>query len=235
MLMSALYMAKLEGAMWVIEFLLIKGVITTDSEEYRKLMEHVGSLSDPAAASTAAVKVRKNRPPRVQTEFEIKMEPLTRGLNAASKASLMKNLRGLAAEAKTVYAFLVEHVPQISEESPLAPLKVLEAFQLLDLAHALWLEDKDRDLERVLQDALALHQNNFVYPHVARPPPPPVEGGKKRAATKPSALPVLPPTTLPSIPLSDDEEAGSDVEAGSDAESDASGAVSRTPGKTVAR
>ncbi|NDD31694.1 MAG: hypothetical protein EB084_25880, partial [Proteobacteria bacterium] len=63
-----------------------------------------------------------------------------------------------------------------------------------------------------------------VYPHVARPPA--VEGGKNRAATKPSALPVL-----PSIPLSDDDEAESDA----DAESDASGAVSRTPGKPVAR
>lgn len=209
MLMSALNMAlkmaKLEGAMSVIESLLQKGVITTDSEEYRKLMEHVASLSDPAAASTAAVKVRKDRPPRVKTDFEIKMEPLTHNLDAAKRASLMKNLRGLAAEAKTVYAFLVEHVPQISEESPLAPLKGLEAFQLLYLAHALWLEDKDRDLERVLQDALALHQNNFVYP---------VEGGKNRAATEPSAQ--------QDIPLSD-------------AESDAPDTFSRSLGKPTTR
>ena len=238
LMMKGLDMAKLEGAMSVVEFLLKEGVVTNTSETYANLMTHIASLSDPAVAPVATGKVRKTRGPREKTAFEIKMAPLTRGLNAAVKTSLIKSLNGLASEAKTVYDFIVEHVPQISDESPLAPLKALEDFQLLDLAHFLWNEDKERDLEGILQDALALHQNNFVYPHVARPPV--VEGGKKRTATKPSALQDIPTSAPasasasktppePSIPLSDAEEASDG------SESDASDTVSRSLGKPTTR
>jgi len=177
---------------------------------------------------TEVVKAKKPRAPRQPTErtlFSETMNPVTRGLNASEKAKEIKTLFDKYTLCREVYDFMGEHIPKIEEGSPLAPLKSLEKFQILDIAHQMGTNELT---ENILTDAVSLYTDPLFTPTIfARP-----EVTKKTKAasgtTKPSPLltvetapaPVaveVAPVALSPIPSSDSE---SDADADADAEVD---------------